>query len=165
MVAVHDIARKLTELIEPVAEQNGFELVAVEQSGGRRAMVIRVLLDREGGVNLDAICEANRWVSELLDEADPISGPYTLEVSSPGVDRPLRTREHFARFAGETVTIKARATGTSRGTWTGQLVGIEGDDVVLEIDGERVAIPYDTVQKARLKGVVSFNNNERGPQS
>jgi len=156
-MATTDIARALTELLEPLAEENGFELVAVEQAGGRKTPVIRVLLDREGGLDLDAICSANQWVSEAIDNADPISGPYTLEVSSPGVDRPLRTREHFQRFAGETVTVKAKPHEGSRGGWTGTLKGMDGDDVVIDIDGEAVRIPYVSVHKARLKGVVSFN--------
>ena len=94
-MAITDLAKRLEELLEPIAEKNGFELVAVEQAGGRKAPVIRVLLDREGGVNLDAICEANRWVTEAIDEADPLSSPYMLEVSSPGVDRPLRKRDRL----------------------------------------------------------------------
>ena len=83
---------RLTELLEPEAAAHGFELVAVEVAGGRGTPVIRVLLDREDGIDLDAIGSANRWVSELLDEADPISAPYMLEVSSPGIDRPLVKR-------------------------------------------------------------------------
>lgn len=156
-MAVTDIARALTELLEPLAEKHGFELVAVEQAGGRKTPVIRVLLDRQDGLDLDAICSANQWVSEAIDEADPLSSPYTLEVSSPGVDRPLRTREHFERFAGETVTVKAKPHEGSRGGWTGTLRGMDGDDVIVEIEGESVRIPFDSVHKARLKGVVSFN--------
>lgn len=160
-MATTDVAKRIEEILEPLAEQHGFELVAVEQSGGRHSMIVRVLLDREGGMNLDAIYEANTWVSDALDAEDPIPGPYNLEVSSPGVDRPLRKRSDFERFAGETVTVKGKHTGHGRAAWTGTLVGLEGDDVVLDIDGERVAIPFESVQKARLKGVVSFEQ-ERG---
>ena len=156
-MAATDIARTLTELLEPLAGSHGFELVAVEQTGGRRSPIIRVLLDREDGLDLDAICSANRWVSDAIDSANPVMGPYTLEVSSPGVDRPLRTREHYQRFAGETVTLKTKPHGGSRSTWTGMLRGIDGDDVILEVEGETVRIPFDSVQKARLKGVISFN--------
>lgn len=163
-MATTDIAKRVEELLEPIAEAKGFELVAVEQSGGRHTPVIRVMLDREGGIDLDTVCEANRWVSEVLDETDPIPGHYTLEVSSPGVDRPLRKRGDFTRFAGETVQIKARPEGQgARSAWTGTLVGLEGDDVVIELDDERVAVPFDSIIKARLKGVVNFNQ-ERGTQ-
>jgi ribosome maturation factor RimP len=156
-MAVTDLARTITELLEPLAGSHGFELVAVEQAGGRRTPIIRVLLDREDGIDLDAICSANAWVSDAIDAANPVSGPYTLEVSSPGVDRPLRTREHFARFAGETVTVKAKPKSGARSTWTGVLKGLEGDDIVMDVEGEMILIPFDSVQKARLKGVVSFN--------
>ncbi|HSK47441.1 MAG TPA: ribosome maturation factor RimP [Coriobacteriia bacterium] len=162
-MAITDLAKELESLLEPIAEQHGFELVAVEQAGGRKQPVIRVLLDKEGGVNLDAICEANEWVSEAIDEADPLSSPYQLEVSSPGVDRPLRKRQDYDRFAGETVTLKAKPAGQNRSAWTGTLVGLEGDDVVLEVEDEQVKVPFESVQKARLKGVVSFNK-ERGAE-
>jgi ribosome maturation factor RimP len=162
-MALTDLSRMLEEKLEPIAEEHGFELVAVEQAGGRRAPVIRVLLDREGGVDLDAICSANAWVTEAIDALDPMSGPYTLEVSSPGVDRPLRKREDFARFAGENVTVKTKPHGQGRSVWTGRLVGLEEDDVVLDVDAEMVRIPFESVQKARLKGVVNFNR-ERGAE-
>jgi len=157
-MAATELTHTLIELLEPLAAQHGFELVTVEQTGGRKAPVIRVLLDREEGLDIDAICAANQWVSERIDEVDPISGPYTLEVSSPGIDRPLRTREHFTRFAGETVTIKSKPEPGTRSAWTGTLVGIDGDDVVIDVSGEHERIPFESVQKARLKGVVSFKN-------
>jgi ribosome maturation factor RimP len=150
-----DLIERLTALLEPAASANGYELVAVEQAGGRHTPVIRVLLDREGGLNLDAIAAANRWITEILDAEDPINGPYTLEVSSPGIDRPLVKRADFERFVGEDVHLKVVAS-EKRKSWHGVLLGMEGDDVVLEVEGERVKIPYETVQKARLKGVVDF---------
>jgi len=156
---VKELAQTLIELLEPAAIAHGYELVTVEQTGGRHTPVIRVLLDRDGGVDLEAITTANAWVNETLEEADPIPGPYTLEVSSPGVDRPLRTRSDYERFAGETVTIKARGIA-GRSTWTGTLVGIDGDSVVLEVEGEHVAVPLDNIHKARLKGVVDFGGKE-----
>jgi ribosome maturation factor RimP len=143
------------EALAPEARAHGFELVAVEQAGGRGMPVIRVLLDREGGVDLDAIASANGWVAEIIDASDPFQHPYTLEVSSPGIDRPLTKRDDFTRFVGQTISLKVEATGT-RKSWTGELLGMEGDEVVLSVDGERVCIPYETIQKARLRGVVDF---------
>jgi len=150
-----DLVQRLTELLEPAATAQGFELVAVEQAGGRGTPVLRVLLDREGGITLDAVASANEWISALLDEEDPFNGPYTLEISSPGVDRPLVKREDYARFVGETVSLKV-TTGDKRKSWTGVLLGIEGDLIALDVEGERVIVEFDTVQKARLKGVVDF---------
>lgn len=155
------LVTQLVDLLEPEAAKHGFELVAVEQAGGRRTPVIRVLLDREGGVDLDAICSANEWVTALIDEANPISGPYTLEVSSPGVDRPLRKLGDFDRFAGETVTVKTRSAN-ERNAWTGTIVGSSGDAVVLLVDGEEVRVPFGDIVKARLKGVVDFSGRKGG---
>ncbi len=155
-MAVGDLARRVEELLEPEAERNGFELVAVEQAGGRHVPVIRVLLDREGGINLDDLTVANRWISAILDESEVVSGPYTLEVSSPGIDRPLRKLGDFERFAGEMATLKTRAGQHGRTSWTGRIERVEDDNVVLDVDGEPVSIPFNDILKARLKGVVDF---------
>jgi len=150
-----ELANRLTELLEPEAEAHGFELVAVELVGGRGTQVIRVLLEREEGTDLDAIGSASRWVSEMIDEADPISAPYVLEVSSPGVDRPLTKLRDFDRFTGQDVRMKV-LRGEKRASVNGVLLGVEGDDVIVEVDGEPMHVPFGTIQKARLKGVVDF---------
>jgi ribosome maturation factor RimP len=155
-MAIGELALRVEELLEPEASANGFELVAVEQAGGRHVPVIRVLLDREGGVTIDDLASANEWVSAVLDESDAISGPYTLEVSSPGIDRPLRRPSDYERFAGETATVKVRARDHGRNTWTGKIERVEGDTVVLDVEGESVAVPFNDILKARLKGVVDF---------
>ena len=150
-----ELVSRLTEALEPQAEEHGLELVAIEQSGGRGTPVLRVLLDCEGGITLDEIASANEWVSAVVDTQDPFSRPYTLEISSPGIDRPLTKREDFSRFVGETVTLKVQAA-EKRKSWTGTLEGMDGEDVALRVDGEHIAVPYETIQKARLKGVVDF---------
>ena len=155
-----ELVARLTTALEPEATAHGFELVAVEQAGGRGTPILRVLLDREEGLDLDAVASANVWVTEILDAQEPFSHPYTLEVSSPGIDRPLTKRGDFARFIGQTVNIKCAVAEEKRKSWTGELVGLEGDNVVLLIDGERVSIPYDSIQKARLKGVVDFGKGK-----
>jgi ribosome maturation factor RimP len=157
-----DVVARLTEALEPEAEARGLELVAIEQTGGRGIPVLRVLLDCEGGIDLDTVAAANEWVAAVVDTEDPFSRPFTLEVSSPGIDRPLTKRSDFERFAGETVTVKAGGM-QSRHTWTGTLVGLAGDEVVMSVDGSDVRIAFDTIQKARLKGVVDFSK-ERGQQ-
>ncbi len=162
-MAYTDLSSKLEQIIEPVAEAHGYELVAVEQAGGHKAPVIRVLLDREGGIDLDAICQANAWVDESIENSGLLRGTYTLEVSSPGIDRPLRKPSDYERFAGETVTVKAKPSGSKRSAWTGTLLGLKDDVIALEVDGENVDIPLESVVKARLKGVVSFKR-ERGAE-
>jgi len=152
-----ELLARLTKALEPEATAHGFELVAIEQSGGRGTPILRVLLDREEGLDLDAVAAANAWVSEILDAQEPFEHPYTLEVSSPGIDRPLTKRDDFTRFAGQTLNLKV-VSDEKRKSWTGELVGVEGDNIVLLVDGERVSLPYDSIQKARLKGVVDFGN-------
>ncbi|NTW27871.1 MAG: ribosome maturation factor RimP [Coriobacteriia bacterium] len=150
-----NVVSRLTEALAPEAEAHGFELVAIEQAGGRGVPVVRVLLDREGGINVDDLSAANEWISAVLDAENPFSRPYTLEVSSPGIDRPLVRKADFERFAGQTVTVWSK-NDERRSTRTGVLAGLDGDDILLDFDNERHAIPYDSVQKARLKGALDF---------
>ena len=93
--------RRLLEALEPLATAHDVEIVTVEVVGSRKAPTIRVYLDCDGGIGFDELAASQKWVNELMDELDPFPGAYTLEVSSPGIDRPLRTPEHFQRFAGE----------------------------------------------------------------
>lgn len=92
-----------------------------------------------------------------MDELDPFPGAYTLEVSSPGIDRPLRTAEHFARFVGDTAVLKTQPVD-GRGSWTGAIASVEGDVVVLDVDGAEARIPMDTIKRAHLKGTIDFGS-------
>jgi len=155
------LAERLEALIAPEAARQGFELVAVELAGGHRQPIVRVFLDREGGVDIDAIVSANHWLSELLDIQDPIGKPYTLEVSSPGIDRPLRTASDFERFAGQIATVKA-STDAGRATLTGTILAVDDDVVSLEVDGQTTRIPVGAITRARLKGEIDFNREGSG---
>ncbi|HBT94839.1 MAG TPA: ribosome maturation factor [Coriobacteriia bacterium] len=148
--------QKLIDILESEAEANGFELVDVEFSGSGHSGTIRVFLDKEGGLTLDDIVVANKWVDGVVESDEPFAGSYTLEVSSPGIDRPLRTREHFERFVGEEAKISSEKV-TGRANWTGILKGVAGDDVLIEIDGETHRIPMDKIKKAHLKGRIVIN--------
>lgn len=145
------LATELIALLEPLAEAHGLELVTVEVAGGGRHQIVRVFLDREGGIDIEAIAGANPWLSDALDGVSRLSGPYTLEVSSPGIERVLRKREDFSRFAGERVTVQTASPVEGRSKFTGVLVGLEGDDVVLEIEGQRSCVPFEKIERARLK--------------
>lgn len=161
-MASTQVVSRVEALLAPIAERHGLELVTVEQAGGRHTPILRVLLDREGGLDIDAICEANHWISEVLEVEQPFDGPYTLEVSSPGVDRPLCRLSDFDRFRGQTANVKVRPAGQgSRSAYTGTIVGTQGADVVLEVEGESVRFAFDDIVKARLKGVVTFDREER----
>jgi ribosome maturation factor RimP len=150
MVDVDTIAQALA----PAVSDLGLDLYDVELSGNGRARILRVMVDREGGVDLDAIADATQAVSPLLD-APPldavIAGPYALEVSSPGLERPLRTPAHYARAVGETVSIKTRAAD-GHGAQRVRGVVTAADDAGLELtldDGRVERIAYTDVTQAR----------------
>jgi ribosome maturation factor RimP len=148
--------QRLIVALEAAAAEHGFELVDVELGGTGRARVIRVFLDREGGCGIDELAQANQWVDTAIEGNEPYAGPYTLEVSSPGVDRPLRTLGHFARFIGEDAKITTEPI-CGRGNWTGTLAGVEGDTILLATEDGVSRIPHETIRKARLKGRVDFS--------
>jgi ribosome maturation factor RimP len=150
MVDVDTIAQALA----PAVAGCGLELYDVEVSGSGRARILRVMVDRDGGVDLDAIADATQAVSPLLD-APPldavITGPYALEVSSPGLERPLRTPAHFARAVGETVTVKIRPDG-EHGARRVRGVVTAADDSGFDLavdDGSVERVGYDEVGQAR----------------
>ena len=149
------LAERIELMLTPVAQRQGVELVAVEIAGATKHPVVRIYLDREGGIDIDAIVEANRWISEALDAEDPVAGAYDLEVSSPGLDRPLRRIADFDRFRGQTAVVKTTPIG-GRGKFTGTITGTDADTVLLEADGETFRIPLGAISKAHLKGDVDF---------
>lgn len=143
----------LRKLVEPTIMALGYELVAVELSGGTGQHKLVLYIDRAGGLSVDDCALVSRQVSALLDVEDPISGHYTLEVSSPGLDRPLSSRADFARFAGRMVRAQlARPLGGQDGQrrFKGLLKGIEGESVLLEVDGELARLPFEAIERARL---------------
>jgi ribosome maturation factor RimP len=129
------------ELVEPILARLGLELFDVEQKGA----ILRVSVDREGGVDLDALSDATRVVSAALDEADPMPGRYTLEVSSPGLERPLRTPAHFRRYIGTTVTVKTNPDVEGERRLTGALESADDDGIV--VAGRR--LHYSDIERAR----------------
>jgi ribosome maturation factor RimP len=141
----------LTETLAPLAGQHGLELVAVDVAGAKGAPLVRVYLDREGGIDLEALASANAWLTDALDNGDALRGAYTLEVSSPGIERPLRTREHFVSFTGSRAKVHTTHKLNGRSHFTGIILGVEGDDVLLDADGTEHRIPLDAVTRARLK--------------
>lgn len=150
--------RSLLEALEARASEAGMEIVTIEIVGARKSPTIRVYLDTAEGVSFDQITSAQTWVNEVVDQLDPFPGAYTLEVSSPGIDRPLRTPGHFSRFAGEQVYVVTDGPIDGRSRFTGTLVGFDADAqcVLLDVEGARISLPLDAVKKAHVKGVVEF---------
>ncbi|MEJ2529705.1 MAG: ribosome maturation factor RimP [Gammaproteobacteria bacterium] len=147
---MHSAPDRLKQLIGRVAEPMGYELVGIEYRSGADSGLLRIYIDREGGIQLDDCVAVSRQVSAMLDVEDPLKEAYQLEVSSPGVDRPLFVKEHFERFAGSRVRVKLRMKMHGRRRFEGVLQGVQDDNVVLEMDGEMEYLPLDQIDSARL---------------
>ncbi len=138
------------EVAESIADTRQLELVDVEYVKEPSGYFLRVFIDKEGGVGLDDCQGMSERLSERLDEIDPIPGSYSLEVSSPGLDRPLKRRSDYERYVGELVHIKTYAPVDGRKNWQGKLLGHTSDHVELEVDGNRVTLPFQSIARARL---------------
>jgi ribosome maturation factor RimP len=142
---------ELNGLLAPLISDLGLELVGIEFSPGRGGSLLRVYVDVEGRpVTIDDCERASREISAALDVNDPVAGRYTLEVSSPGLDRPLFTPEQFARFMGEAVKINVNLPIEGRRRFHGTIAAIDGDRITIEQDGEPITIVHANVAKARL---------------
>jgi len=144
------------ELLQPGADALSYELVAVELTGSETS-IVRVYIDTPNGVTVDDCSKASRQFSAILDVEDPISNKYTLEVSSPGMDRPLAKPEHFIKVVGSDVKIKMATLVDGRRRFTGQLVEATDEFAVVEVDGEQTELPYDEMDRARIVPVYDFD--------
>ncbi|MCW4153585.1 ribosome maturation factor RimP [Halomonas sp. 18H] len=147
-MATKDTALKA--LIEPVVTSMGFELWGIDYlSQGKHSRLV-VYIDHANGVGVDDCADISRQVSAVLDVEDPIAGEYRLEVSSPGMDRPLFSLEQFERYAGHSVALKLRTPFDGRRKFQGLLAGVEGDEVLLQLDGEEYCFPIEGIDQARI---------------
>lgn len=147
MASKHD---QLTELLAPVVESMGCELWGLEYFSQGRHSTLRLYIEHPDGVGLEECEQVSRQVSSVMDVEDPITGEYTLEVSSPGMDRPLYTLEHFTRYTGEQVAIKLRSAFEGRRKFSGLLRGVEGDDVLVVVDEHEYMLPIEMIEKANI---------------
>ncbi|MBT8050599.1 MAG: ribosome maturation factor RimP [Gammaproteobacteria bacterium] len=141
---------KLTPLLQPLVEDLGYEFVGIDYQSNPKNPVVVLYIDRPEGIAIEDCERVSREVAALLDVEDPISGRYNLEVSSPGLDRPLFNAEQFARFAGEKAAITLFAPLDGRRKFKGEILGAEGDAVTLEQDGAEVVLEMGNIAKARL---------------
>lgn len=148
---MHKAPQKIIDLVRGVVEPMGYELVGVELvAGERRGEVLRVYIDREGGILLDDCSAVSHQLSGVLDVEDPIKGEYSLEVSSPGLARPLFELAHFARYVGRQAKVKLGRPLNGRRNFKGQITAVEGDQVHLQVDGQQVQIDFEQIDSAKL---------------
>lgn len=141
----------LVAIVRGAVESIGYELVGVEyRSQGKDGSLLRVYIDHERGVGVKDCVAVSHQISGVLDVEDPIREQYNLEVSSPGLDRPLFFAKDFERFAGSRVYIRLRVKLQDRRRYEGVLNGMRDDDVLIVVDGEEFALPLDLIDKARL---------------
>lgn len=142
----------LEGLLSPMIEQLGFEVVRIKTIGAKNP-TLQVMIERKDRKNLvvDDCAAVSRAISDLLDEADPIEGEYSLEVSSPGLDRPLTKLENFERFAGFETRIETRSEVEGRKRFKGRILSVDAERRIhFEMDGQEYVIPYDEIAKAKL---------------
>jgi ribosome maturation factor RimP len=147
---VTTLREKLIELVEPLLVQLGYELVELEYGPSRGHAQLRIFIDKPDGVGIEDCERVSREVSSLLDVEDPIPTAFTLEVSSPGLDRVLRTPGHYRRFVGERVKVELAAPREGRKRYTGTLTSVDDAGIQLQVDNFSVGIPFEEIAKARL---------------
>jgi ribosome maturation factor RimP len=144
------LRERLFVLVEPLLARLGFELVELEFAPGHGRALLRLFIDAPAGVGLDDCARVSREVAARLDVEDPIPMAYTLEVSSPGFDRLLRTPAHFGRFVGARVFVELKEPRAGRRRYTGTLLTVDDEGIALEVDRERVAVRFAEIGTARL---------------
>jgi ribosome maturation factor RimP len=144
------LTERLEALIRPTVEGLGCELWGVEYHGGGQNGRLVIYIDREAGVDVGDCERVSRQVSALLDVEEPIPGAYRLEVSSPGLDRPLFTPVQFGRYVGRGVRVSLHDPLDGRSRWKGVIAGIEEGELVLRVDDEELILPFESIRKASL---------------
>jgi ribosome maturation factor RimP len=145
------VVRQVWDLTEPVVRAEGMEIIEIEYRRESVGWVLRMYVDRDEGVSVDDCARISRVVGDLLDVADIIYNPYHLEVSSPGLDRPLRKREHFAKCIGKVVEIKTLLPLVTRRNFKGILKDVGTGEVTVECDNQLFEIPFSNMDRARLR--------------
>ncbi len=147
-----DIAARAERMLAPVIATEGYSLLLCEYVGGARGRILRVYIERmdEQPVEVGDCVKVNNLVTDLLDVEDIVPTAYNLEVSSPGVERPLKRAEHFSAVLGKVVRIKTWEPVVGRRNWKGELISLEDDILTVEVDGEDHRIPIPAIERANL---------------
>lgn len=154
--------RSILEALGAEAAANGVDVVDAEVVGTAKAPCVRVRMEAADGsaLSLDDVAAKTHWVGEVLDRLDPFSGSYTMEVSSPGLDRPLTRERDFERFAGSTASVVTNGTGPHR-KFKGVVVGAHDGTAVFQVDGEQVEVALDDMKKCKLEPVFDFSGSDK----
>jgi ribosome maturation factor RimP len=154
---------KVWTICEPAVRELGLELVEVEHVRAPGGAVLRLYIDREGGVSVTDCAGVSREVGHLLDAEDVMQGRYFLEVSSPGVDRVLRKPEHFEKFRGREVRVRTKAPVGGKRKLTGRIASCSNDTLCIQCEtGEVVEVPLGSIEKANLRGELDFGRGKGG---
>lgn len=143
--------QQIQQMLEPTVAALGFDLWGVEYLSQGRHSVLRVYIEHEKGISVDDCAAVSEQISGVLDVEDPITGEYTLEVSSPGMDRLLFKLEQFPAYVGEWVELRLRSAFEGRRKFKGIIKGIEGEDVVVHVDDHEYLLPHSVIEKARVQ--------------
>ena len=144
------LEQRLTEMLTPSVEDLGYELVGIEYIRAGKHSTLRVYIDQEGGIVVDDCAAVSRQVSAIMDVEDPITNEYTLEVSSPGLERPLFSAAHYEAFAGETVKVQLRMPIQNRRRWKGIISSVDGEIICINVDGVEERFALSNIQKANI---------------
>lgn len=144
---------RIWEFAAPLAKTLGLEIVDIElrREGSRGGRILRLYLDKDGGPNMEDLSRVSRELGALLDEHDVVEGTYTLEVSSPGINRPLKLPEHFKRFIGKRVRVRTRELVQGRRSFLGPLLDVSADKIAVDQDGTRFEIPFAVIEKSNYE--------------
>lgn len=143
--------QQIEQLLQPTVEAMGFELWGIEYVSQGRHSVLRIFIDAEQGITVDDCAAVSHQAGSVLDVEEPINGEYTLEVSSPGMDRLLFKLEQYPQYANEVIELRLRSPFEGRRKFKGILKGIEGEDIVVQVDDHEYLLPHSAVDKARIE--------------
>ena len=153
-----ELIGEIRDILEPVIEAQGVEILKIEYRRESVGWVLRIFLDSERGISVEDCAEISRTAGDLLDVADLIHIPYNLEVSSPGIDRPLRKTEHFQKYIGDIIEVRTISPIQNRRNFRGELKQASSEGVVIECEARSYSIPMSLIERARL---LYFESMER----
>lgn len=153
------ILKRVEDILSPILAKMDYDLVERELVMESGRLILRIYIDRERGITIDDCELVSRSIEDILGVEEVIPGIYSLEVSSPGLNRPLRRRGDFEKYSGSTVRVKTVEPIDGRENYKGILIGVDNDDVLMDVDGGRYRIPLDKIFKARLVSEISFRKS------